>query len=96
MPIAIDEDACIQPTTTTGTRSRKKGCSICSSASVLSRVEVMARRCNGGAITYCTETRCFCSKHTPPPNLVSSGRFIDERQLMEFCHLKDSNRRGCH
>jgi hypothetical protein len=93
MPVALDQDLMLVDAPST--RQKKKGCSICSSISVSSRVEVMVRRCaaDGAPITYCTEIRQFCHKHSPPPNLVSSGRFIDERQLMQFCYLKDSKKR---
>lgn len=71
----------------------KKGCCICVSSSSASRVSVMARRCEGRGypITYGVETRFFCIKHSPPENLVQGGRFIDERQLMEFCYLKGNH-----
>lgn len=70
---------------------KKKGCCVCPSVSVACRVEVMVRRCEqeiGCPITYCIETRSFCSKHAPPRNLVLADRFIDERQVMEFAFLK--------
>lgn len=71
----------------------KKGCCICVSSSSASRVSVMTRRCEGRGcpVTYGIETRFFCIKHSPPDNLVQGGRFIDERQLMEFCYLKGTH-----
>ena len=91
MPVALDRD--LHPLDSPS-KNKKKGCSICSSIAVSSRVDVMVRRCAeaGAPVTYCMEIRSFCQKHSPPPNLVSSGRFIDERQLMEFCFLKDSHK----
>lgn len=75
------------------TNTKKKGCYACTSSSVACRVEILVRRCEGMGcpISYCTEWRAFCSKHAPPPNLAQSGRFIDERQLMEFCFSKSSH-----
>ena len=81
----------------TVSRKPKKGCCICSSNSVACKVPVMVRRCEGLGcpITYAVEVRCLCAKHVPPPNLVLADRFVDERQLMEFCYLKGRNRRNC-
>lgn len=72
----------------------KKGCCICSSNSVACKIPVMVRRCEGPGcpITYTVDVRCMCAKHVPPPNLVLGGRFVDERQLMEFCYLKTRSR----
>ena len=75
---------------------RKKGCCICVSNSVASKVAVMVRRCEGPGcpITYMVELRCLCMRHTPPSNLVGSDMLIDERQLMEFCFLKGRSLAG--
>ena len=66
------------------------------SNSVSVKVSAMVRRCEGPGcpVSYAVETRCFCAKHTPPYNLVAMDRFVDERQLMEFCFLKDKHRRS--
>jgi hypothetical protein len=66
--------------------TKKKGCCICSSHSAACKVPVMMRKVVSGIVTYSLQIRTFCMKHAPPPNLVQSGVFIDDNQLMKFCY----------
>jgi hypothetical protein len=65
---------------------KKKGCCICSSHSAACKIPVMMRKVVSGIVTYSLQIRTFCMKHAPPPNLVQSGVFIDDNQLMKFCY----------
>lgn len=88
MPLAMVHHQEVSTVHKRGSGSRQRqGCCICVSTSSISRVEVMVRECEGGGmpVTYRLETRSFCGRHAPPPNLASAGCFIDDRQLMEFC-----------
>lgn len=79
------------PQSSCSQRTKKRnGCCICVSHSTVCNVDVMVKQCEGQGcpITYVLETRSFCFRHSPPLNLVAIGAFLDERQLMEFCHAK--------
>ena len=93
---AADDAAAVKQCEASGMNvcAAKKGCCICVSNSVVSRIASMVRRCEEGGgggchpVTYALHYRCFCSRHTPPLNMVHADLFVDDRQLMEFCYAK--------
>ena len=71
----------------------KRKCCLCSSHSLLSSMQVMARYVQCGYVHYELITRNFCAKHSPPLNMVQSGRLLDDRQAMELAYFREQNKK---
>jgi hypothetical protein len=77
-------------------KPKKKKCSLCSSHSLLVSTPVMARYVQCGYVNYNLLTRHFCAKHAPPLSMVESGRLLDDRQVMELAHFRESSKKKRH
>ena len=69
---------------------RKKKCCMCSSHSLLSSTQVMSRYVQCGYVGYNLTVRHFCAKHSPPLNMMQSGRLLDDRQAMELAYYRET------